>query len=305
MPPSFTRHLDPEFIDALNRLRDDRNSWWRKLVDDRDVFIAIRNNWINAYCSGASLARIGWNGTLQFRAHRAYLVFPAKADADPYVDLLRKGNRLSVTAVDNETKFVSEFHHIKKGARRLQGLERTGENAIAVACPTVLDIEAAFNSDIETASQDGDGVGSGRVDLVAANGNGQLTLVEAKLYKNAEIRSKGTPPIVCAQLRQYYDWATSERSVIVEAYRTVHEYRRMLRLRPWADLANDARSPDVAPCDLDPIPRLLIYEFDRAQQKQFDQLRTGIIDGSTIPGFTGKHIRTLGSPRSVRDTHLC
>ncbi len=55
---AFQRTLDQEFIDALNRLHDQPSSWWRKLVDSPDVFLAIRNNCINAYSRGMSIGKI-------------------------------------------------------------------------------------------------------------------------------------------------------------------------------------------------------------------------------------------------------
>src|SRR5688572_23847210 len=111
---TFKRHLDAGFIDQLNLLYKDPTSWWSTLVNDRDVFIAIRNNWINAYCGGASLARIGWSGALQFRVHRAYLVLPPRGQGDSYIDLLHDGNKLAANLIDSEAKFVSGFEYIKK-----------------------------------------------------------------------------------------------------------------------------------------------------------------------------------------------
>lgn len=79
---AFTRQLEPLFIAELNKLYDDPNSCWRKLVVDKDVFIAIRNNAINAYAGGASIARIRWNNGLQLRVHRKFLVVPDSTSDD-------------------------------------------------------------------------------------------------------------------------------------------------------------------------------------------------------------------------------
>lgn len=165
----------------------------------------------------------------------------------------------------------------------------------------MLDIEAAFGRDSESGAHEGVTVGSGRIDLVAVDGEGRLTLVEAKLYTNADLRSRdttpqGRSPKVCTQLLEYYEWAMREPPEIIKAYSKVCSYRRDL------GLANAPHLPTAAPFGLNPVPRLLIFGFDRAQQKQFDS--TAIERGITIPGFAREHIRTLGSPRSVNDTHL-
>jgi hypothetical protein len=54
----FTRILKPQFIAALNELYKDKNSWWRTIVDDKDVFILIRNNQLRAQVSGGLLLEI-------------------------------------------------------------------------------------------------------------------------------------------------------------------------------------------------------------------------------------------------------
>lgn len=185
---SFKRHLEPKFIEELNKLRADPDSWWSRLIGDPDVF---------------------------------------------------------------------------------------------------------------TDEQEGASVGSGRVDLVAVNGEGRLTLVEAKLYTNADLRARDTPPErrpkVCTQLLEYHEWAMREGPAIIKAYSKVCQYRREL------GLVNAPHLPAAA-SDLNRVPRLLIFGFDRAQQKQFDS--TAIERGITIPGFAREYIRTLGSPRSVNNTHL-
>ena len=48
----FKRNLKRKLIDKLNGLYEDRNSWWRKIVDDKDVFILIRNNRLHVLANG-------------------------------------------------------------------------------------------------------------------------------------------------------------------------------------------------------------------------------------------------------------
>jgi hypothetical protein len=58
---AFTRQLEAAVVDELNKLYDDRRSWWSALVHDEDVFLAVRNNSVNAYAGGGSIARIARN----------------------------------------------------------------------------------------------------------------------------------------------------------------------------------------------------------------------------------------------------
>jgi len=53
----FNRGLDDAFVRALNR-EYDKGGWWRRIVDDRDLFVAIRKNSLNVYYRGASLIKL-------------------------------------------------------------------------------------------------------------------------------------------------------------------------------------------------------------------------------------------------------
>jgi hypothetical protein len=292
----FKRHLERRFIEELCRIYADEHSWWHALARDADVFIAIRNNAINAYAAGASIARIEWNGGLQLRVHRKFLFFPKSPTGnDPYADLLRAAAMpVEAVTVNDALQYVEHLPEIKAAARRLTGKERSGETELAVSCACVLDVEAAFNSAGDSSDED---VGSvGRVDIVAVNDHGRLTLTEAKLYANAELRSR-TEPAVCTQLVEYYNWAQDREADIVRAYIDVHGYRTALGLTPES-------VPRVV--DLDVIPRLLIFGFDGTQRSQLAGLKSNIIAGlrGRIPSFQEMHIKTVGSPSSVRAHHL-
>jgi len=295
----FQRHLDLRFVEELSRIHADKHSWWHALARDTDVFIAIRNNAINAYAGGASIARIEWNGGLQLRVHRKFLVFPRSTTGnDPYPDLLRMtATPVEAVIVNNALQYVEHLPEIKAAARRLTGKERSGETAIAASCACVLDVEAAFTSVGVASDSSDEPVGSvGRVDIVAVNDQGRLALTEAKLYANAELRSRAEP-VVCTQLVEYYNWARDHQADIVQAYTDVHGYRAALGLPSEA-------VPHVV--DLDVIPRLLIFGFDSSQESQLAGIKNNIITGlrGRIPSFQEGHIRTVGNSSSVRSHHL-
>ena len=56
--PTFSRGLRVEFVEALNELYDQPGSWWRRLVDDQGLFLAVRDNYVNVYWLGCSLLRL-------------------------------------------------------------------------------------------------------------------------------------------------------------------------------------------------------------------------------------------------------
>ena len=294
----FTRDLDRGFIEELNKLYKDRASWWRALVEDESVFIAIRNNAINAYAGGASIARIEWSNGLKLRVNRKFLILLKSADGnDPYLDLLAPaGPPVEAITVNDSSQYVEHLGAIKAAARRLAGTERSGETDLAASCPCVLDVEAAFNS-AGAGPDSEEPIGSvGRIDIVAINDRGQLTLTEAKLYSNGELRSR-TEPVVCTQLVEYYNWARDHEADIIAAYSQVLAYRRDLGL-------TSEPLPQIA--GLDVTPRLLIFGFDKAQKSLLADISQRIISGvkDRILNFTEKQIRTVGGPSSLRAHHL-
>jgi hypothetical protein len=180
----FIRRLEPGFISALQRLSAEPGSWWDALKQDRGVFIAVRNNAINAY-AGGSIARIEWNNRLQLRVNRKYLVFPKPAgeDAD-YVDLLgRAVPPVEAITVNNMRQYLEYLPAIKDVARQLIGEERSAATQVAASCDCVIDVEAEFDSAAEVDLSDEQVGSAGRPDLVAVNDDERLVLTEVKLYK--------------------------------------------------------------------------------------------------------------------------
>ena len=291
----FTRHLDAALVSALDSLHAKKDSWWRKLLDDDEVFIAIRPKAINAYARGASIAKIEWKKRLCLSLHRKFLVVPKTTKGDEYVDLLDSKHTASAPLiVDNVVDYAKYLNFIKAAAGRLREDEVEAENEIAVACESVLDIEAVFNSGSEIDLGDERTAGR-RFDIVALRKDGTLTLIELKLYKNGDVRSSEIPA-VCAQLADYYALAKANEAEIIAEYAKVEAFRKDLHLTSTVRPVNR----------LDPIPRLLLVGFDKAQRKNVLDLKKNIKMQlqEHIPGFDEGHIRAVGNASNVRSEHL-
>lgn len=82
---AFRRSLNDGFIEALNDLHK-KGSWWKTLVERKDVFLAIRDNCINAYCNGGSLAQIKWDGKkVLLKVHEEYLTLRSENKKNRYI----------------------------------------------------------------------------------------------------------------------------------------------------------------------------------------------------------------------------
>ncbi|MFN4259511.1 MAG: hypothetical protein ACK4RK_09430 [Gemmataceae bacterium] len=306
---AFQRTLDQEFIDALNQLHDLPASWWRKLVDSTDVFLAIRNNSINAYSYGMSIGKIRWNGShIALEVHEEYLSLPSRVR---YLDVLASGTSQARPVAHDEIGYIKNLDRIKKRAGRFAGEERKGTNKIACDVLTVIDMEAAYEPGRENEpnpeSQREVSDDRGRLDLVVLSGNLKLLAFEAKLFSNSELRARGTPK-VCDQLQAYHATISDRHDELVQAYtRLVGTFASLrgsffgkrLRHPSWA-----AALKGPASLTMDPIPRLLIFDYDGLQESSLKATVTRIQQHVSIPGFDLKHVKTLGKAASVNENHL-
>ena len=57
-------------MEALNELYDQPDGWWRRLLDDEELFLAVRDDYVNIYYLGCSLLNRCW-GNIRFSRCRA------------------------------------------------------------------------------------------------------------------------------------------------------------------------------------------------------------------------------------------
>ena len=83
----FTRTLSPKLIDTLNDLYTDEKSWWRKIADDKNIFILIRKNELRVQANGGLLLQINQDlqGNIVCKIHEDFLSL--RSEKKPYVVL--------------------------------------------------------------------------------------------------------------------------------------------------------------------------------------------------------------------------
>ena len=310
----FKRNLDQEFISALNHLYDQPNSWWRKLVDSKDVFFAIRNNYINAYSSGMSIGKITREkDVIRLLVNEEYLTLK---NQEPYVDLLSSGpadiDRTRPIAA-NEKDYIFNLPRIKNRAGRFAGDERKGTNKVACCILTVLDMEAAFedkkDQDPDPENEEEVLTKKGRMDLIVLTPNLKVITIEAKLYANKDLRSEVTPK-VCGQLAEYHQFLSKHQhqSQLKEAYQNVvsifgklrgNFFKKRTGHTNWRNAQNDPNTISI-----DPIPRLLIFGFDELQKKGVKKDAAQIQKLVSFSGFSPKSVIHIGKTTSIKETHL-
>ena len=260
---TFNRGLDDAFVEALNQ-EYDKGGWWRRFVDDPDVFLAIRENRVDAYYRGCRLMRLRPN--LVGEIHYKYLMRPSMSNE--YVKV-KDGKPLD----DARTRFlttvseVGSLDSLKRAAAPYAGAEKTGVHDILKVNSNILDVEIAFGEDESDA-------GAPRIDFAAlrASGNDVIKVVffEAKHFDTSRkaLRTTGAKPEVVQQIENYSCKLHANHCTVVRSYRRV--CGNLLRLNGVAKRYEEHRAmlervADGA-LDIDPNPVLIVFGFDGDQK---------------------------------------
>ena len=176
---TFNRGLDDAFVDALNK-EYDKDGWWRAFVGDKDVFLAIRENYVNAYYRGCSLLRLSWEaGAFVGEVHYKYLLRPSASNE--YVKVVDGRANLD-NAKSRFLDDIGEIDSLKKAATPYAGDEKTGVHNILSANNNILDVEIAFGKDESD-------TGAPRLDFAAIRKSGKeakVVFFEAKTLQQLQ-----------------------------------------------------------------------------------------------------------------------
>ena len=150
----FNRTLKPAFVAALKA-----QPWWGAIADDRNLFIAVRDGYINVYYRGCSLALIRYSGNSpEVQVHYKYLVPPALKS--PYITLSPPAVESMAQFTKKLTRDLGKIKQIKRASRPYAGMEKTGVHKIIREKSNgeksnVIDVEIALSLDATGADLDG------------------------------------------------------------------------------------------------------------------------------------------------------
>ncbi len=285
--PVFRRGLDEPFIDALNS-EYGKSGWWKRIVDDKDLFIAIRNGYLNVYFNGGSVLELRHaGGELVGKTHFKHLLNLATESNDDYIRF--SGGKFSPVEIGKSYRDIaSDIEGIKKSIKLYQGDEKAGVHHIILDNCNVIDTEIAIPGE------------NARIDFAAlqrCKGRMNIVFFEAKTYSSPDIRSQNRPAVL-EQICRYNTMICGRREELEEAYRQV--LRNVLCLEGWRDRRHPVLS-EAAACDLhvDPKIRLVIFGFDAPQRRAAE-------DGSNGAFRRLRHclgedrVLTRGDPKGLR-----
>lgn len=260
---TFNRGLNDAFVTAFNR-EYDTGGWLRRLVDDKEVFLAIREQYVNFYYRGCSLLRLAClDGNMVGQVHYKYLL---RADLDhPYITVCDGRPEFRNGAQDLFLHSFADIGALKQAAEPYVGSEKAGVHHIVLSNPNILDVEIAFRIGRTTKSA----ASAPRVDFAAIR-DATVVLYEAKHFNNHELRAEGNSvPRVAGQIETYRGVLEAHRDAVISSYRRV--CCNLLSLHGMAERHPErhAMLKDIASgpysLELDPRPKLVVFGYDTGQ----------------------------------------
>lgn len=246
---TFNRGLDEAFVQALNEQYDADNGWWRQFVNDKDLFLAIRDNAVHVYYRGCRLIEVAWrNDKIVANTHYKYLLLSKQE----YVDVV--GGKPSIGDASAYFARKLDVVELKAAATVYAGDEKTGVHEILRRNRHILDVEIAIS----------DGEKAPRIDFAALQEGGDarthIVFYEAKHFDNKELRSKSGKAPVVEQIDRYRGLLEQHRESIEESYRRIFENLFALKGIP-------ERQPDRHPSlVVEKDPGLVVFGFDGDQK---------------------------------------
>ena len=247
--PAFNRGLCDAFVEVLNN-EYEKGGWWRNLVDDKETFLAIRENYLNVYYRGNSLLKLD----LTSNGFRPYIDSAFRSRQSIYEDLA------DVRGLKNAVN--SHIDNSQKGQEEKSGVHDIIHNSFNR--PKVLDVEIAFG---RSAGRD-----RRQVDIAAlcAVGAGfEVSFYEAKRFSSDDLKARGKPKVI-EQIDEYAHLLRVSSSKIEGSYRKV--CRNLVSLRGIAERLPERHellqniADGSAELRIDPDVWLIVFGFDPPQK---------------------------------------
>jgi hypothetical protein len=290
----FRRLLRQSMIDTLNQLYENKNSWWYKIVEDKDAIILIRNNRLHVLVNGGLLLQIsmGTGGNLVCKIHEEFLSL--RSEKDPYIDITEK-ETAPPKRVEGLRGLEKHYRKVKQRIKIFAGSEKKAVQNIALRIRQIIDLEVGLEGEKK---EDTTRKGAQRVDMTGITDDGVLVFFETKLFGNKEIRARQRPDVV-GQLRKYEKLLEKYRQEILSGYEDQFKMYRKLKGSFFRQ-----RIPKFETFKIYPKVRLIITGFDGSQAKfLLPVILNGIYKGMSWKEKTPDLI-PVGSPSNIKENHL-
>jgi hypothetical protein len=294
----FQRGIGAKFVERLNA-EYSKGGWWQTIADDRDLFIAVRKDYINVYLNGSSLLKLWLEGDeLVGETHYKYLLAPEARR--PYVKVVG-GQALIESHADLFQSNLSNLQALKRAADAYSGGEKSGVHQIVMSNPNVIDVEIAFGAENERTGS----IKANRIDFAALRQKPaglEVVFYEAKQFSNKELRAWGTDVPVLDQLRRYESFLRSEQLALIESYRTVCENLITLDGVRERYVPMQTAMRELPNFGIQSEVRLVVFGFDNDQKNganwrgHRDKLKAALGDKLLLKGEAKDFTNGIASP---------
>jgi hypothetical protein len=275
----FERGLPEALIASLGDLgKQSSQNWWKDVLANKDLHIAIRGGYLNVYAKGQSVFKVGdgsssglgKDGKPHIELHYKYLLKPKLPSSKDYVrfdghSFFMDGQPLLPASIVQTSFVPSEtVKQLVASAETYSGEEKRGVHEIAKRNSSVIDLEIAFTKTGEDGKRS-----SPRIDLgalqVVGEGDACLTFYEAKLASDVRLRDGSKGIEVVRQMKSYDEFVETNEKDICRAYfnvcRTFKELKEAgspVQITQVIDDVAMSRKRLV----VDPKVKLLIFGYD-------------------------------------------
>ena len=240
-----------KFIDALNTLYANKNSFWYKMVNDKELFIAIRKEYLNVYFMGQSVCRLEYKNAVIGRTHKKYLGVQKAGYFDSENGV--------ISSPESKIKSLSEFRIIKETIQEDKHIgKEKGESYTEIldSKKCIIDVEVALVNAKAPSIQRKSKYKVSSIDYVSLENNEQnelrLVFYEAKHFTNPEIRSTKKPKVF-GQILRYKKALKLHEKEIQDSYSVVIENLRDLNILAQRNSLFNSLTSMIFPIDFEPI----------------------------------------------------
>jgi hypothetical protein len=243
-----------DFIHALNELYKNEDSFWYRMVNDKELFIAIREDYLNVYYKGQSVCRLYYKNGIKGATHKRYLGVeePGYFHSENGIFLNQK----------SEIKSLTEIAQLKGNITIHVGKEKDESyTEIINNEKCIIDVEIAFVSSRIDEPIKKSKYKISSIDYLALEMDRYdeqiLVFYEAKHFTNSEIRSR-TEPKVLKQIKRYEKVLLDHNDEIIRSYELV--IKNLLDLHILDKRNYKWAGSNKKDLKIDPEPKLIIFD---------------------------------------------
>lgn len=208
--------------------------WWLHLINDNDLYIDIRkDNSINVYYFGGSIARIEFKNDFEAKIHQKYL-----GDFEPRGKTKKGKDKFEYDLINLSVFDKRTIEEIKKQIKKTYLKRTNNERPAEKWIQGKLVIENTYYIDSEFQFNKNPKIGKLRIDLIELLSN-ELSFVELKgitdsRLRNDEKRNSNIPEII-EQMEKYQLFIKSYETEIKEYYKNLLKIKQNLKLTNISD----------------------------------------------------------------------